>query len=66
LKRGDEARAHERRLAAARPADDREEPRRSKPPEQVVGLAFAAEEEVLLVGFERTQSGERVKQIRLP
>ena len=66
LQRGDQARADERRLAAAGRADDRQEPRRAQAPEQLVGFLLATEKQVVFVRLERTQTGKWIKQGRLP
>ena len=64
--RRDQARAHERRLAAARRADDGEEPRGAQAAQQVVDFLLAAEEEMIFVRLERTKAGKGIKQTRLP
>ena len=54
---------HQRRLAAARGADDRKKSADRELVDHRVDLAFAAEEEVFLLFAERTQSRKRVGQL---
>ena len=49
------------RFAAARRPDDRDEARGAQAPEQLVDLRFTAEEEMILLGFERTQTRKRIE-----
>ena len=63
VKLGDHAGPHQRRLAAARGADDRQESVRSQQLEQSGGLLLAAEEEVVLVAAKRAQAGKRIGQV---
>src|SRR3712207_8949525 len=60
--RGQEPRAHERGLAAARGADDGHEARGPQLRQDLVALAVAAEEEFVLVGLERAQARERSEE----
>ena len=55
----------QRRLAAARRADDRDEARRRHAPEQLGAMAFAAEIQVGLVGAKRPQAGIRLQFDRI-
>lgn len=57
---GEQAAADEGRLAAAGGADHGDKPVRGQRPEQVHGLLFAAEEEVILLRRERSQAGEGI------
>jgi hypothetical protein len=61
VQRGDQARADQGGLAAAGGADDGEEAGAAQAGEQIVDLALAAEEEVLLLRLEAAQTGERVE-----
>ena len=56
---GEQAGAHERRLAAARDADDREEALAGEPRDELVALPVASEEKVRLVLLVRAQADER-------
>ena len=60
IKLGDHAGPHQRRLAAARGADDRQESVGSQQLEQSGSLLLAAEEEVVLVAAKRAQAGKRI------
>src|SRR5271166_2025136 len=60
--RGLQAAIHQRRLAAARCADDRQKARAGQLVDHGVDLTFAAKEEVLLAFVERTKSREWVGQ----
>ncbi len=62
VQRRDEAAPDERRLSASGRADDRQEPVEAKPAEQFVDLPLTSEEQVVFVGLERTQAGERVHE----
>jgi hypothetical protein len=66
LQRRDQPRSHQRRLAAARGADDGDEAGGPEPADERIGVGLAAEKEMLLVGLERPESGERVTQGDLP
>jgi hypothetical protein len=66
LERRDDTTPDQRRFAASRGPDDSDEPRRSEAPEKIVDLRLAAEEEMVLVGFERSKARKRVKQGGLP
>ena len=63
VERGHQSRAYERRLAAARRADDGEEARPLESPEQFFALAVAPEEEVRFGGFKGAQAGERIRRV---
>src|SRR6516164_7643335 len=58
--RRDEARSNQGGLAAAGRTDHREKAGGSQAAEQLVDLALASEEEMILVGFERPKPGKRV------
>ncbi len=60
--RGLESAIHQRRLAAARGADDRQEAVGRELVDHGVDLALATEEEVLLALVERTQAGKWIGQ----
>ena len=60
VQRRDQSGPHERRLAAARRADHRQKAAVPELPEQVVDLLLASEEQVVFVGLERTEPGERI------
>ena len=53
---GSDARAQNGRLAAARCADDREQPAGREPPDDLRRDLFAAEEEGAVIGLEREQT----------
>ena len=62
VQRGDQARADERGLAAARGADDREQTSRAQAAEQFVDLCFASEKEMIFVWLERPQPRKRIER----
>ena len=64
MKRRDQAASNQRRLAAARGADDRQETSGSKPAQQVVDFVLATEKEMVLVRLEGPKSREWVDQSR--
>ena len=55
--------ADERRLAAAGGADDREEPGRAQPAQQIVDFLLAAEEEMIFVRLERTKARKGLNEM---
>ncbi len=65
VERRDQSGPHQRGLAAARTADDREEAIAAQPPQQFVDLPLAAEEQVVFVRFEGPQAGKRIEGGRL-
>ena len=58
----DQAGTHQRRFAGSRAADHHQESSPARAAEKFVDLRFATEEEMLLVGFEGTQTWEWVRQ----
>ena len=60
---GDHAGPHQRRLAAARGADDRQESVRSQQLQERRGLLLAAEEQVVLVAAKRAEAGKRIGRL---
>ena len=65
VKRGDEARADERRLAAPGRADHGEEPAAAEPRQDLVDAGFPPEEKVVFVRLETAEAGKRIGLVRV-